>query len=60
MMNRVTGVILMVIITAQASRVTIDEYGYSDLVVAISPDITSNHSQLIIENIQVWGDFKII
>jgi hypothetical protein len=52
-MNRIVGTILVAVVVAQASRVTINENGYSDLVVAISPDVPFNQSRLIIENIQV-------
>lgn len=52
-MHRIVGIILVAVVVAQASRVTINENGYSDLVVAVSPDVPFNQSQLIIENIQV-------
>ena len=49
-----TIVILSVLtITAYCSRISIKDNGYSDIVVAISPNVPSDQSQLIIENIQV-------
>ena len=58
-MNCKLVIIFLTILTTQASRVIITENGYSDLVVAVSPDVPSNQSQLIIGNIQVCEPIEV-
>ena len=41
-------------VPTDATSISIDNNAYSNIVVAISPDVADTNAELIIQNIQVW------
>ena len=52
-MNRLVVLLVVLLSGVQASRVTITNNGYENVVVAIGPSVPADQSDLIIDNIKV-------
>lgn len=52
--------LVLLINSGRASRITIKDNGYDNILVAISPSVPANQSDIIIQNIKVYENIIIL